>query len=384
MRVKPLHIYLIAGEPSGDALGASLIRALSSTPAIHLSGVGGAKMAAEGVPSLFPIDDLAVMGIVEVLPNLKKILGLIDRTVDDIVRTRPAVVVTIDSPDFCFLVAKKVKARMGADAPELVHYVAPTVWAWREGRAKKIAQFLDGLICLFDFEPPYFEKEGLRSLAVGHPVVETAAGKGDGQRFRDRHGIPDDGRAIGIFFGSRRGELKRHGEIFRRVMANMPGGTRFIVPTLPHLVPAVTDILHDFDAPVIITDDISEKWDAFAACDAALAVSGTVGLELAAAAVPHVIAYRMNAATFELARHLVKVKHAHLLNIMLNDSIIPEFIQKDCNVQNVSAAMYRLLTEPAHRQQQMDAFRLFKSRLGAGQEKTPSQKAAAFIQSFAE
>lgn len=382
MLAKPLHIVLIAGEPSGDALGASLMRALKTDPGIVISGVGGAKMEAEGLQSLFPIHDLAVMGIVEVLPNVKKILGLIEQTADYIEQIRPDIVVTIDSPDFCFRVQKKVRARMGASAPKLVHYVAPTVWAWREGRAKKIAAFLDGLICLFDFEPPYFEKESLKAIAAGHPVVETSAGKGNRAAFRARHRIPEDARAVGVFFGSRRGELKRHGEIFRSVMGTLPGGTHFVVPTLPHLRAAVTDILDGLDAPIIITDDLSEKWDAFAACDVAMAVSGTVGLELAAANIPHLIAYRMNPMTYEMGRHFVKVKQAHLLNIMLGDTIVPEYIQKDCTVANVSAGMYALLTDDAVRTRELNAFDIFRQRLGAGEEKTPSQKAAAFIRSF--
>lgn len=382
MLAKPLHIVLIAGEPSGDALGAALMQALKKDPGIVMSGVGGAKMVAEGLQSLFPIDDLAVMGIVEVLPNIKKILGLIDRTAQYVEDSRPDIVVTIDSPDFCFRVQKKIRARMGAQAPKQIHYVAPSVWAWREGRAKAMARFLDGLICLFDFEPPYFEKEGLNAVSVGHPVVETMAGKGDRAGFQSRYKIPEEARAVGVLFGSRRGELKRHGALFRSVMGTLPGGTHFIVPTLPHLKDAVRDILNGLDAPITITDNPAEKWDAFAACDAALAVSGTVGLELAAANVPHVIAYRMNPATYEIARRLVKVRHAHLLNIMLGDSIVPEFIQKECTVETVSAAMYRLLTDDADPQRQKKAFVVFRERLGVGDEKTPSQKAAAFIRSF--
>lgn len=382
MLAKPLHIVLIAGEPSGDALGASLIRSLKPNPGIIISGVGGPKMEAEGLQSLFPIDDLAVMGIIEIVPSLKKILGLIDRTVEYIQQIRPDIVVTIDSPDFSFRVQKKVRATLRADAPKQIHYVAPTVWAWREGRAEKIAKFLDGLICLFDFEPPYFEKQNLRSVAVGHPVVESEAGHGDGEAFRAAHRIPQDARAVGVFFGSRRGELKRHGELFRSVMGTLPGGTHFIIPTLPHLKTQIEDILEGLDAPVIITTDPAEKWNAFAACHAAIAVSGTIGLELAAARVPHLIAYRMNPVTFNLARHLVKVKYAHLLNIMLDDVVVPEFIQGDARVETISAGIYALLNDDGQRQTQLKAFSAFARRIGEGDIQTPSQKAGAFIKSF--
>src|SRR5690606_30758242 len=130
-------------------------------------------------------------------------------------QARPDMVVTIDAPDFSFRVLKKVRKMLGDKAPKLIHYVAPTVWAWRAGRARKIAQFLDGLICLFDFEPPYFETEGLRATAIGHPVVETDAMHADGDAFRQKHGIAENARTVGILFGSRRGELKRHGRLFR-------------------------------------------------------------------------------------------------------------------------------------------------------------------------
>lgn len=382
MLAKPLHIVLIAGEPSGDALGASLMRVLKNNPGIVISGVGGAKMEAEGMQSLFPIDDLAVMGIVEVVPNLKRILGLIDKTAEYIEQIRPDIVVTIDSPDFSFRVQKKVRSTMRGDAPKLIHYVAPSVWAWREGRAGKVAKFLDGLICLFDFEPPYFEKQHLRSVAVGHPVVESDAGHGNGDAFREAHNIPDEARTVGVFFGSRRGELKRHGELFRSVMGTLPGGTYFIVPTLPHLKAQVEELLSDLEAPVIVTTDPAEKWNAFAACDAAIAVSGTIGLELAAARVPHLIAYRMNPLTFNVARHLIKVKYAHLLNIMLDGPVVPEFIQGNARVETISAGIYGLLNDDAQRQSQMKAFSTFARRIGEGDIQTPSQKAGAFIKSF--
>lgn len=381
MLAKPFHVCLIAGEPSGDALGASLLRAMRSAN-IMVSGIGGPKMEDEGLQSLFPIDDLAVMGIAEVLPRLKTILGRIDEAADYIEQAKPDVVVTIDSPDFCFRVLKKVRDRMGANAPKLIHYVAPTVWAWREGRARKIAGFLDGLICLFDFEPPYFEKEGLRSIAVGHPVVETEAMTAQGRDFREKYGIQDDQRVVGIFFGSRHGELRRHGEIFRDVMATMPGGTQFVIPTLPHLKEHVQDIVEDLDAPIIITTDKAEKWQAFAACNAALAVSGTIGLELAVARVPHIIAYRTSPLTYEIARHMVKVKYIHLMNIMLGRPVVPEFIQRQCKVETISGPLLDLITGNEARQTQMKAFGEFARRIGAAEETPPSKKAADFILSF--
>jgi lipid-A-disaccharide synthase len=384
MLAKPLHICLIAGEPSGDALGASLIHALrQQRPDVIISGVGGPKMTDEGLQSLFPIDVLAVMGITEILPRLKTILGKINDTADYIEQSRPDIVVSIDSPDFCFRVMKKVRKDMRADAPKLIHYVAPTVWAWRAGRAKKIARFLDGLICLFDFEPRYFDAVGLRAVAVGHPVVETAAMNADGTAFRARHGIATSTPTLGVFFGSRRGELHRHGEIFRDVMTQLPPNTHFIIPTLSHLEGDLRELLSGFESRLTLTTDRAEKWQAFAACDTALAVSGTVALELAAAHVPHVIAYRISASTYQIAKRLVKVRFAHLLNIMLDKPIVPEFIQTDCHTSLIAPALATLMADPEARAEQMTAFDEFTVRIGANDETPPSQKAAQFILSFA-
>jgi len=173
----PKHIYLIAGEASGDFLGAQLMKAMKvQAPETTFSGVGGDLMIAEGLDSLFPMEDLSVMGIWEVLPRLRLILKRIKQTKEDILGVKPDVVVSIDAPDFSFRVQKKVrKAYDGAQeiAPKLVHYVAPTVWAWRPKRANKIAKFLDGIICLFDFEPDYFTQVGLKAISVGHPMMES-------------------------------------------------------------------------------------------------------------------------------------------------------------------------------------------------------------------
>lgn len=383
MSVKQPHVFLIAGEPSGDALGASLLHALKQKrPDVIIGGVGGPKMEEEGLRSLFPIDDLAVMGIAEVVPKLKTILGKINDTARVIEQTRPDIIVSIDSPDFCFRVLKKVRKSIGVDAPTLIHYVAPTVWAWREGRAQKIAKFLDGLICLFDFEPPYFEKEGLRSIAVGHPVVETEALHADGATFRQSHNIPSAARTVGVFFGSRSGELKRHSQIFLDVMVRLPADTVFIIPTLPHLRERIKAMTADLGARVYITTDKAEKWQAFAACDCALAVSGTIGLELSAASVPHIIGYRTSALTHQLVKRMVKVRFAHLLNIMLDSPIIPEFLQYECTPDNLLAALLPLMNDSAERQIQQAAFARFAHQIGADDETPPSMKAADFILSF--
>lgn len=375
------HIYLIAGEASGDFLGAQIMKSLKKERAdIRFSGIGGPLMEAEGLKSLFPYEELSLMGILEVVPNILHILKRIKQTIENIEKTRPDILLTIDAPDFSFRVVKGVQKKV-SEAPKCIHYVAPTVWAWRAGRAKKISKLLDGLICLLDFEPPYFEKEGLKALAVGHPLVEGGAFEAQGDVFRKTRNIAEDAQTIGIFFGSRKEELKRLGKVFGEVMTNFPEA-HFIVPTLPHLEKEIRALTSGLSAPVHITTDKREKWEAFAACDAALAASGTVGLELAAAGVPHIIAYRMSALTWEIVKRVVKVRYAHLGNIMLDREVIPEFLQPLCRSDLISLSLKRLLTDEKERQKQRDAFQKIQVRLGAHNPKTPSDKASKFVLSF--
>lgn len=378
------HVCLIAGEPSGDFLGAKLAQALLAVdPSITLSGVGGPQMKDAGVDSLFPYEELAVMGIAEVLPKLPALLSLIRRTINHIKETKPDAVVAIDSPDFGFRVAKAVRKEMGADAPKLIHYVAPTVWAWREGRAARIAQFLDGLICLFDFEPPYFEKHGLKSVAVGHPLVEGEALRADGARFREEYGIAQSETIVGVLFGSRNGELRRTGPVIRETLAQisekMTTPPHVVAPTLPHLYGDVMNMLRDYPGPIHVVTDANDKYDAFRSFDIGIAVSGTVGLELAALQVPHVIAYRMSPLTAAMVKRMVRVKYAHLANIMADKEIVPEFIQDSAQPGVIAERAFDLFLSP---QTQITAMGDIAARLGAGQEKTPSQKAAAFVLQF--
>lgn len=376
-------IAIIAGEPSGDFLGGQLAKAIKAERAdITLLGVGGPYMAAQGVESLFPYEDLAVMGIAEVLPNLLTILKRIKQTVEYIKAEKPDVVVTIDSPDFVFRVAQSVQKQMDTP-PKFIHYVAPSVWAWREGRAQKVARFLDGLICLFDFEPPYFEEHGLRSAAVGHPMVEGGAMHASGAAFREEFGIGSNDQIIGVLFGSRRGEIKRIGKTLRdsafELAEKMGGYPHIVAPTLPYLQGQVFELLKDYPGPIHIFTDTEHKWDAFASFNIALAVSGTVGLELAAMRVPHVIAYRVSPLTSALIKRLIKVRFAHLANIMEDREIVPELIQDQCEPELIAERAYQIWSAPDVQQKDFGHIRF---RIGADQEKTPSQKAAAFVLSY--
>jgi len=377
------HICVIAGEPSGDFLGGKLIEALrEQNPELQFSGVGGYHMRMAGMESLFGYEQLAVMGITEVLPRLPQLLARIRQTIDHIKAVKPDVVVTIDSPDFSFRVATAIRKEM-ADPPKLVHYVAPTVWAWRAGRAEKVSKFLDGLICLFDFEPPYFEKHGLKSFAAGHPMVEGDAMKASGSRFRDEYGILQGDTVVGALFGSRKGEVRRTGPAIRdalfRLADEMDVLPHIVAPTLPHIEEDVRDLLKDYGGHLHVFTDAAHKFDAFRAFNVAIAVSGTVGLELAALGVPHVIGYKMNPITAMIVKRMIKVKYAHLANIMADREIVPEFIQQNCVPERMAEAAFGLYQNPSA---QMTEFDSVKFRLGFGQKETPSQKAAAFVLSF--
>lgn len=377
-------VFLIAGEASGDALGASLIRALrkqAGETGVAVSGIGGPLMKAEGFETLLPMSELCVMGLWEVIGHLPRLLRLIDGVVEEIEKRQPAVLVTIDLPDFNFRVAEKLRKRK-IFTGKIVHYVAPSVWAWRPGRAKKIAKFLDGLLCLFPFEPPYFEKEKLAAEFVGHPLVESALQETDRFAFRAERGIPDDALCVGILLGSRAGELEKHAKIMTAtidVLREQYPEMHIIAPTLPHLEFEVSKALENLGENVHISTDQTHKWQAFAACDMALAVSGTVGLELALMGVPHVIGYKMNILTWAMLRLMIKTRYAHLVNILLGRGVVPEFIQSKFTVLNLSRAIMLLIRDAGVREQQKKDFQGLETLLRAGDGAPPSEKAAAFV-----
>jgi len=343
-------IFLVAGEPSGDALGARLMSALKEArgDAVRFAGIGGAGMAAEGLDSLFPMSELSLMGLAEVLPHVPRLLRRIDETVSAIRAQRPDAVVTIDSPGFSFRVARRLA---GSGIP-LIHYVAPSVWAWRPGRARKIAGFLDHLLALLPFEPPYFRAEGLACTFVGHPVLESGAGDGDGPAFRRRHGIGDDVPLLCLLPGSRQGEVSRLLPVFAEtvaLMAKSRPNVEVALPSVEGLAAAVSTATAMWPVRVRVVTGDAEKFDAFAAADVALAASGTVALELAMAKTPAVIAYRMHPLTGWLARRLVRVRYVSLVNLVLDRPVMPELLLGECRADRLAEAVTSLLDDPQAR-----------------------------------
>jgi lipid-A-disaccharide synthase len=307
-------IFMIAGEPSGDALGGALIAALRERTGnrIRIAGIGGEHMAQQGLSSLVPLSDLAVAGVTEVLPRAPLILRRVRQTARAIREMRPDAVVTIDSSGFSWRIAQRLR-RHGERLP-LIHYVAPMVWAWRPGRARRMARWYDHLLALLPFEPPYFEQVGLDCTYVGHPVIESGAERGDAARFRATHAIAAEELVLAVLPGSRGGEVRRLLPIFGAALCQLEaivGPFRVAVPTVENVADAVTAGLADWPGRPVVLRGAAAKYDAFAASRAAMAASGTVALELALAQVPMIVAYRLNPLTQALLDRVVKVRQVN-------------------------------------------------------------------------
>jgi lipid-A-disaccharide synthase len=352
-------IYIVAGEASGDALGARLLAALRGrNPDLTFAGIGGARLAEQGMASLFPMRELALMGLIEVLPNIRNLSRRMTETVADITTRRPAVIVTIDSPGFAMRLAERIRP-LGIP---IIHYVAPQIWAWRPGRVAKIKQRVDRILCLLPFEPIIFEKAGIPASFVGHPVLESGAGHGDAARFRATHALSPTERVLIVMPGSRRMEARRLLPIFGatlRLLDQRLPGIRPVIPVSPVVAEAVREGVAAWPNRPILVETLPDKHDAFAAASdggAGLIKSGTSSLEMAVAGVPHIIAYRVNPITAAIVRRLIKVRFVSLVNLLAERSVAPEFLQQDATPEALATALHTLLSTPAAAQAQRDAF----------------------------
>ena len=380
MAHNPPLIYLIAGEPSGDMLGASLMSGLSArlNGRVRFAGIGGEAMRAQGFSSLFPMSDLSVMGLAEVLPRIPHILRRANQTLDDIKTQAPLAVITIDSWGFCGRIQKRLKAEL----PQIhrLHYVAPMVWAWKSGRTKTLAKVLDMLMTLLPFEPPWFEKEGLKTVCVGHSVIESGAGQGDAAAFRLRHGIGADSPILTVLPGSRTTETARLLPVFERValqLATQIPQLNVVIPTVEGVADQVHRAVAHWPLPVTVTLGRQDKYDGFAAAQAALAASGTVTLELAMARLPMVVAYRVSPLSAFIATRFLglRVKFASLLNILSDRMVVPEFLQKDCQPDKIAASLLPLFSDSQARRDQLSGLVRTVELLG-GDQSRPSLRAA--------
>ena len=378
-----MQFYLIAGEPSGDALGAALMAGLKQLlPDAEFHGVGGPLMQAQGLNSQFAMDELSVMGIMEVLPKYRALKRRIAECAAAVLHLKPAALITIDSPDFCLRVAKLVKA---ASDIKTIHYVAPSVWAWRPGRADKMARVIDHVLALLPFEPPLMQAAGMRCDFVGHPVVSApVASLTDKADFRTRHGIADAPLML-ILPGSRRGEVTRlmptFGAALQMILQRRPD-LRVVLPAAGAVAALVQDLVADWPIQPILLDPnelgpeaAAQKRSAFAAADVALAASGTVSLELAAANTPMVIAYDMNWVSRILISRMLKVDTVTLVNLVSDSRVVPEFLGKDCRPDSIASGVLAVLETP---DQQNAAMALTMQRLGRDNE-APGLRAARAV-----
>ncbi len=373
-----MRVFIIAGEASGDKLGAAVMAGLKSLrDDVEFIGVGGAGMAEQGLESLFPMDELSVMGLVEVLPKYRHLVRRKNQMIEAVLAAKPDVLLTIDSPDFCKRVAKGVKAQSNI---KTVHYVAPSVWAWRPKRAQKMAGFIDKVLTLLPFEPPLMQAAGMDAEFVGHPVVaEPEATVADIAAFRARHALGERPLML-VLPGSRMGEVSRLSERFAKT-------TQAVLKARPDIVPVVvmaeavrgyfteTEALWPEGTLFVAPEDATEKRAAFAAADVALAASGTVSLELAAARTPMVIGYDMAWLSRMIMPRLMLIDTVTLVNLVSESRTVPEFIGKACQAAPMAEAVLQALADPSVQHNAMDTT---MQRLGRGGE-DPGLRAAKAV-----
>jgi lipid-A-disaccharide synthase len=366
------RLFLIAGEPSGDALGGRLLAALRQQAGggLEVAGIGGQSMIQQGLEPLFPMAELSLMGLVEVLPHLARLRRRLAETVAAIRAMAPDAVVTIDAPAFCLRVAARLR---GSGIP-LVHYVAPSVWAWRPGRARRLAGTVDHLLALLPFEPPYFTVHGVACSYVGHPVLETMP-RAAAVVARRAGAKP----TLCLLPGSRRGEVARHLPVFAETVGRLHRrfpGLRILLPTVEPVAAAIRAAIVGWGVPVrLVTGE--DRFAAMGEADVALSASGTVILELAALGVPTVACYRVNAVTAMALRRLVRVRYATLVNLLLDRPVVPELLQESCTPPRLAAAVAALLTDDEARRRQRAGFAEALAALAVPEP--PSARAAAIV-----
>ncbi len=375
--------FLIAGEASGDLLGSKLIRELKlQNPQSEFRGVGGKLMQEQGLISIFPMEELSVMGFLEIVPHIPKLLRRINQTVETITTEKPDFVITIDSPDFCFRVMKKLQ---GQNVFKKIHLIAPSVWAYRENRAKKISKLYDLLLAILPFEPPYFEKYGLKTVYIGHPITENAPNFEEKNRinseFRKKYAIKNDDILICITAGSRRGEVEKiFPEFIGAVnfLAEKKSNLKVVIPLIDKTRDLVCEMAKRLKVEFFLIEK-EEKASAFFAVDLALAKSGTNTLEFSLYHIPMLIAYKVNSLTYSLLKMMVKIKYANLINLVLNREVIPEMLQDNCQAKKIAMLLDKLITDKNYCEKQISESLKVLQVMGVGSKENPSQKAAMEI-----
>jgi len=372
---------LVAGETSGDTLGGELMAAMKeiSTWPLVFSGVGGEAMERQGLTSIFPMTDIAVMGPREIIPRLPLIFRRIRETVHHAVAAEPDIVVVIDSPEFTHMVAKRI-ARRAPNIP-IVDYVLPSVWAWRQGRARAMKKYIRRVLALLPFEPAFLRSVGVDCVYVGHPAIHRVPESGSGKQFREEHGIGADQPLLLVLPGSRVNEVKHllqiFGDVVKTLAKEMPD-LRIVLPTVPHLREVVEKAVHSWPTDVLLVSDEQQKRAAFDAATAALAASGTVALELGLARVPMVVAYRAEALVGWFALNVLKIPSVVLVNLILDRPSVREYLHNRCTPKELLEGLRPLMTDTPERTRALADFDEMRVRMGIGGE-PPSRRAAKAV-----
>ncbi len=373
-------IFLIATEESGDRLGANLMKVLRQRlgGAVQFEGVGGQSMAREGLASLFPIEELSIIGLADVVRQLPKILRLIRQTAAAVTESSPDILVIIDSPDFTHRVARRVRAQ--DPAIPIVDYVSPTVWAWRPGRARAMHAYVDHVLALLPFEPEEYRKlRGPPCSYVGHPLTEQIGTLRPGVEEQKRR--DETPPVLLVLPGSRRSEVRHHMAVFGETLGRLRAeGVAFdlILPTMPHLQDEVAEGLKSWPVQPRVVMGEQEKRAAFRIARAALAKSGTVTLELAFAGVPMVTAYRTGAVEAWILLRVIDVKSVILANLVVGENVVPEFLQRDCAPEKLVPALREILADTPLRRRQTEAFARIDTIMSTGNQ-SPGVRAADIV-----
>jgi lipid-A-disaccharide synthase len=377
----PLRLFLVAGEHSGDALGARLMSALKARVAdgVTFAGVGGEAMAAHGLASIFPLHDVAVMGPLNILAALPRLVRRVHQTVDAALAFKPDAVIIIDSPEFTHPIAKRIRRR-APDIP-IINYVSPSVWAWRPGRAKKMRGYIDEVLALLPFEPAAHSRlGGPHCTYVGHPLIERMdeIANADTAGLACRLGIAPNRDVLVVLPGSRRSEAERLLGAFGETVALLAKQGRtfdVIIPTVPHLREQVHAAGGKWGVPCHVVDGARDGFCSMRIARAALAASGTVTLELALCGTPMVVAYKVDAVAAPFLRRLIKGETVVLANLVLGENAFPEFLQEDCTAEKMAPVLSDLLGKSARRDAQVAALARIPDKLKLDNG-SPSEAAA--------
>jgi lipid-A-disaccharide synthase len=374
--------FIIAGEASGDLLSSKLMAEIKLIEKdVEFIGVGGELMKKEGLQSIFSINELSIMGFVEILPKIFKLISRIKQTAKAIIDCKPDYIITVDAPDFCFRVIKKLPRNFS----KKIHLIAPSVWAYRSGRAKKIAKIYDLLLCILPFETPYFEKYGLKSVFIGHPIIEKAPDFSKKMQknleFRLKYQISNEDKLIIITPGSRNSEVSKIFPEFINtinILSKKFNNLKVAIPLTTKTKDLVSKAAKDLSVSYFLINQ-DEKEEMFFAGDFALAKSGTNTMEISLYEIPMIIAYKLNVLSHFLLKMMIKIKFANLINLILNKEIIPEMLQNKCRGELMAQKLENLMINKDLAANQLNQSRQALEILGLGSKESASKKAALEI-----